>query len=1137
MIKLVQIRTALTLVVLMLLSSILPGCLETGDELEEEVIPYAAPKEAMGMWWPTVDGIIEVPILSPNTEWSDGDLKDIKFKDSSKGEHPATLRYKSVEEGMALAVEIDDIEETPQKIVVTFPDRQLTTEITTESDAFLPKFEVDCQIFAFDCPAGENEKVIDESQIFDESLLSFLALNKIASIHDLDDDNLVMEASAKQLFDDTTEVSYTITIWFEQSIWTYTTIVDFDWVLPFLFPRSDISITGIEVTQAIQTADMEMRLVEGKTSLARVYIDSGSLATANVEVTLKFCIFIFCVDELTKTHVAVQNPDRTDFSHSANFVLPDHWVTHEGIDEPFPIGLIASIKPSYPTGAIDYLDPDTSNNYDVGVFWFNSTHDMNIYYVPLTRSSSVPSNANLNTAMSNFELVVPTNPNWNVLATDVIGSTDGMTGDEIAVAGMELIPGLAFLAALTGGGFALPDQIWLAGGFTIPMGGGKVLLGTSTPGWSSDFEDLLHSFSVYSCVSGSANCLYENVLVHEMNHNFGPLGGIFCSSFFDDNENGQWDGEPTDTCDVWEEWGYDLDGEHWGGHIGGCGAGSDDLDWVATYGTDRSIQDIGWAYSVPNPETNPDALIPSSYPDYQSYCNNGDWGIPGGATTPVGNWVSTYRWEKTYDAFLDWEIGNPSGRQSPTSSTTIFTVVTVNEDGTGSIDYTYERDGSFNELTNHRSGNTSNSPFSLVAKNSNGGILEEFAIDPEFENEPNGTLYEADFGPSRTYIFSMPGNSQIDSIALSHKNSRGIQITLDEVTSADSVPTIRMQSISGDTGSRTTSFNLSWTSAQTSSNREVLYQLEYSWSPEIWLPIGTPTNLTSVSMDMSTLPGGNDSKFRVRAMHGLSTYYSESTPFSVLNQAPELTLETSGALSLAPFKGRLNEVTQGDSFSITPSITDADWTSLNRDGFSAVLKQDGEIVWDAANEPKNRIGVQGSSFSAPKISLDMGVAVPEVCSLAAPFVPGGAVLSLVGGTMCSFNFPNSQLLPGEMTPGDYEFEMTYVDVGGASVTETVSFSIIVPDFLVGPDSTSSAEDVLQEYRSNLQSRAPIDLQDDLSRDELQYYVELERAARGDEDALSDTEISDLQYLYHISDSRANELQEEVAAGTKDGDGQ
>ena len=383
----------------------------------------------------------------------------------------------------------------------------------------------------------------------------------------------------------------------------------------------------------------------------------------------------------------------------------------------------------------------------------------------------------------------------------------------------------------------------------------------------------------------------------------------------------------------------------------------------------------------------------------------------------------------------------------------------------------------------------------------------------------------------------MPGNSQIDSIALSHKNSRGIQITLDEVTSADSVPTIRMQSISGDTGSRTTSFNLSWTSAQTSSNREVLYQLEYSWSPEIWLPIGTPTNLTSVSMDMSTLPGGNDSKFRVRAMHGLSTYYSESTPFSVLNQAPELTLETSGALSLAPFKGRLNEVTQGDSFSITPSITDADWTSLNRDGFSAVLKQDGEIVWDSANEPKNRIGVQGSSFSAPKISLDMGVAVPEVCSLAAPFVPGGAVLSLVGGTMCSFNFPNSQLLPGEMTPGDYEFEMTYVDVGGASVTETVSFSIIVPDFLVGPDSTSSAEDVLQEYRSNLQSRAPIDLQDDLSRDELQYYVELERAARGDEDALSDTEISDLQYLYHISDSRANELQEEVAAGTKDGDGQ
>ena len=296
MIKTVQIRTALTLVALMLLSSILPGCLETVSDViedDESTHPNAAPKEAMGMWWPTIDGVIETPTISPITEWSDGDMIDIKFTDEASREHPATLRYKSVEEGMALAVDIDDVEETPQQIVVTFPDRTLTTEITAESDAFVPKFELDCTKVIFDCSTSESKKTIDKTDLMSVELLHSLVLNKIASIHDLDDDNLVMEASAKRLFDDTTEITYTIDIVFEESTWTFTKVTDFDWVLPFLFPRSDISVTGIEVTQAIQTADMQMRLVEGKTSMARVYVDSGELETANVQVTLNFCILIF----------------------------------------------------------------------------------------------------------------------------------------------------------------------------------------------------------------------------------------------------------------------------------------------------------------------------------------------------------------------------------------------------------------------------------------------------------------------------------------------------------------------------------------------------------------------------------------------------------------------------------------------------------------------------------------------------------------------------------------------------------------------------------------------------------------------------------------------------------------------------
>ena len=133
--------------------------------------------------------------------------------------------------------------------------------------------------------------------------------------------------------------------------------------------------------------------------------------------------------------------------------------------------------------------------------------------------------------------------------------------------------------------------------------------------------------------------------------------------------------------------------------------------------------------------------------------------------------------------------------------------------------------------------------------------------------------------------------------------------------------------------------------------------------------------------------------------------------------------------------------------------------------------------------------------------------------------------------MCSFNFPNADLLPGEMTPGDYDFEVTYEDEAGSSVTKTVSFSIIVPNFLVGPDSNAKTGDVLDEYRSKLEMMSNISkMNNDLSRDELQYYVELARVARGEDDALSDVEIDTLQEFYGISDSRAKELQDRAGDG-------
>lgn len=1117
-------KTALSLVALMLLSSVLPGCLETvSDVIEEESThPYAAPEEAMGMWWPMIDGYIEIPTVSPITEWYDSDMKDIKFTDEMKAEHPATLRYKSVEEGLALAVEIDGVEETPQKITVTLPDRTLVTEVTAESDNLLPQFEIDCTMtLAFDCSDDESKKIIDKDHLMSVELIDFLSNNEIASVHNLDDDNLVMEASAKQLFDDTTEVSYTITIEFEESIWIYTTIVDFNWILPFLFPRSDISVTGIEVTQAVQTADMQMRLVEGKTSLARVYVDSGDLETANVEVTLHFCIVIFCFDKMGPIpHIAVQNPDRTDFTHSANFVLPDHWVTFDGIDDPIPIGLIAKITPIYPTGAIDYVDPDTSNNHEVGVFWFNHTRDLVVWSVPVPQDTNgdgvveTRPAATITNWMQDTEAMFPTANIVEVpLPSTGLPDMTGLTNDQINAQMFPLLIGtqisIIFDSVLNGGELTppLPDQMHgvnPAGG----TGGGfadadwwALQCGASCLG--QEIGTSILSWCGNSVANYGATPQFSACPAHEIIHNLGP---------------NNWDGDGD---------GFDSNGldEDWGHHVGPrCNAGGADSVWTNNFGTDLSIKDLGWdALAVdPTGATNTLALISAGYPDVMGYCQAGAGTFAGIQPARVPQWMSTYHWEYLYDRLQNWDPANiADGRSEVNQNSTyrfISGIVPMSSRTQASLDHSFSAPGLVpNSLQKY--GDKMTSPeYNIVTKDSNGDVLERINFTPYFANI-HGNNTDFFFN----YVVQDDGN--IFSIELLHNGTM-----VDNLYSSGQ-PTIRMLPLGTAEYTRENPANLSWTQASPTSNHETLYQLEYSWGSDIWLPIGRMTNSTSTILDFGTLPAtmqGADSKFRVRATNGFDTYYSESTSFSVPNQAPVLTLETSGALGLQSRWAEIGgtntpiTITQGESFSITPEITDADWTPVNEDGLNAVLKRDGEIVWADGRDNNwnapNRV-VSWPAWNRPLAEAGSG----NIC--------GDGV---VGGTMCSFNFPNADLLPGEMTPGDYDFEVTYEDEAGSSVTKTVSFSIIVPNFLVGPDSNAKTGDVLDEYRSKLEMMSNISkMNNDLSRDELRYYVELERAARGDNDALSDADIIALQEFYGISDSRVKELQDMANSVTTD----
>nr|MCS5527027.1 hypothetical protein [Candidatus Poseidoniales archaeon] len=944
MLKYSQIRTALSLVALMLLSSVLPGCLETvSDVIEDDELthPYAAPKEAMGMWWPTVDGIIETPILSPITEWSDSHMIDIKFEDENGVDHPAILRYKSVEEGLALAVVIDNLAETPQSIVLTLPDRELSVEATAES-IFDTKMEMDCKLVAYDCSAEEEKKVIEKEAPMTTELLDFLLKNEITALHNLDTDNLVMEAAVRKLFDDTTEVSYTITVIFEDSTWSFEKITDFDWILPFLFPRSDISVTGIEVTQAIQTEDMQMRLVEGKTTLARVYVDAGSnskLPTVNVKVTLKYCILIFCVDKLVKTHVAVQNPDRTDFTHSANFILPDDWVTFEGIDDPIPIGLIASVEPHYPTGSIDYLDPDTSNNKRVDVFWFNHTRDFTVWAVPVGQNTDADAAqeflpaATINNLMQATEALLPVSSlnqvNFPTASAPLCNPGNGLTADACnqfiqtwlvttLLQNCGLSVSVTMVLTNTGDsclGVPWPDQIH---GMTPVTGnaGFNDAGGISTPMWSSNGA----TYMIPSLISNSGTCGPTQptgtpswtCVAHEITHNLGP----YCM-----DNNGDTGAAAAATSWSSDDDCLDLVDEAWGAHLGTgwttsagtvigsgadpCGAGGWDQVWNAQYGV-YNIKDVGWNPLVANPDTNSQALIPSGYPDYMSYCpaslatnpGAGNYIVPYTSTNSAANgggtvvqWTSTIRWEEMYDKFLNWDDGDSpdapyNGRQTQNYSMRVISGIVPLDGTTASLDHSWASPGQTSPQYPNYGNNLTRAQYTVVTRDGQGQEIDKIRFDPIFV-DANGNDIDHYF----TYAL-IESNANIHSIELLHNGT-----IIDSLSSSNS-PVIRMLPLGTTEYTRENPANLSWTQASPTSNRETLYQLEYSWDNGKWLPIGGMTNSTSKVLDFGTLPAGDDAKFRVRATNGFDTYYSESTSFSVPNQAPVLTLETSGALGI-----------------------------------------------------------------------------------------------------------------------------------------------------------------------------------------------------------------------------------------------
>ena len=1070
--------------IMVLSTTLVPGCLDGSSDDEESGVNATAPatpREAMGLWLPTIDGHIGQQSGTLYGEWMDSYRQDIELTDQDGNLASAELMVKTVDHSISLAMISSDFDVSPAKILVHLNDRTLISQV--EGNPALSYMSMDCELI--DCVLLAPVSSVTDGRSISrlDSLVPMAPVNSIASTFTFMTKNLVTEATALNFFKDSTQANVTIEIMVDGKEWIYEQAFNFDWILPFIYPTTDVSIERIEVTQAIQTANNDVRLVEGKDTLVRVFIDSGDFTTVDVKVTLQYCILVFCVKSIEKIHTAVQNPQRENYLDSANFQLPADWVTHPGMDDPIPIGLFAKVEHISPDGEIAYLDTNTANDKLFHVAWFNATHDLNLHYVPITFDGSIPSSTMISKGINGLDTVFPTNVNPVEIDTRLFRTASDYNAGDFKIQGVELLNILMIYSEATGN-IPYPDQLALffpSGERLTSESSGKSLCGSSTPEWASGSDMDINSFVTISKLSTA--CVQKHVVAHEINHNLGPLGGTreSCVSGSDVNNNGIYEPDLGDTCDEWEtvEWGVG-DGT-WGGHIGPeCDGEGDDTTWNDLHGTDRTIEDLGWTSWFPDTETNPESLISPDIRELQGYCTGG------GDNIYFTTWISIYRWNHLFDLFSDWEVGNPTGRSD--EGKTRFVTLSVGDNATGKLHYTYTMD---NSAINPKEseGDASGQRYEVRAFDENNNLIDTAAIvknSHELHQKHEGLEVE-----EYTSLVMLKETIQTSEIHLVYIDGNGSETLVDAFYDNSKQPQISLDSIPSDIGSRDEEITISWSIADATEMTDVLYQLEYSWGHDIWLPIGIPDRNNSVTMDLGILPGSSQAAFRIRAMNGMATSYATSNSFIVPFQNPTSELTFSENLH----DGKL---TYGEAFDFEIKFTDPDWAAPNLNSFKArLVNEQGIVVWGEGSQTSNRLITKNIHSGGSSQT--------------------GSAGNQLGHSEVGISFPNDQILNAELLPGKYKLEIEYTDEHGGIVTEKFEFVIEV-----GPKQTVEyREKLLENYHNDLVQ--PVEGVPDIGQKELQYVVTLQMVEAGFPIAMKDFSAVELGEMMMIPESRRNEL--------------
>ena len=924
------------LTVLIMVLTPLSGCINSQNGPATPSNPYTEPDDAYGLWDPTVDGHISlVPDQWGETEWSDGLEELVAFNEVTgagaltQNSHPATFHLKKVnfdpENTLALAVEFGGSAVSksgmaaPTSVEVTVDSRVLTNQVVSSSTGggvWPPTYSL----------TGNVD-------------------DKLESVYNTNTGELVIESSSDHVFTTSNEIEIGIKVLFaDGSYWSYSRISHFKYVVPINLPQNDLEIKGIEITQAIQTENNDVTLVEGKDTMVRVYVDTTLMSQAYTKVTLEYCTVVLgCYDHMVKLHGAMQiHEDREDIFSSANFIIPNHWTL-----ETSGMMLKASVEPYYIFGVMDYAEIDWDDNTMLAYnFQFHETMDLTVWTVRVGNIFGPACTSNCNQHMSSFEselmmdmtevllpvsgittvdfpeYFVPDCP-WTWGADNCMSQTETWWRN-IVMQGSSPYPDADQIHSMTpssGDDAGFHD----VGGLSAPAWAAGYGGTGSTIGWQPLIGSLhsargVCSLHAYACTA------------HEMTHNLGP----FC-----------WDAaQPGYGIDC-----NDIDDEAWGNHLSTTGVGSTDqchadgMDtvWHAHFGI-FDIKDIGWNPMHTNPDSHMHAIVPADYPDYMSNCEahtsggSNNYRVPY-LTDGYKQWVSTHRWEWLFDKFDNWQDGNPAHPYNGRSDHSARMIVgTFENDGGGAtLDNSWTIDGFVDEkYRNYGQDLGDEAQFTILAKDDRGTVLEtiRFGVS-NITGHRHGDV-DGYFNQSSPFIYTLQDDGgEIHRLELYDNHHDELIDVLTPNNDDFSVSIDRIGEVSRDR-----MLNIGWCvtlSEDSACSDDLFYsQVEYSWDGDFWMPLGTMELRENKSIDLNDFPGGDAVQFRIRATDGFDTATVLTDTYSLSNLAPEIVLDVTGPSEFAMGSGSLN---------IIANVGDPEWEHIDYDNIVAWLEgPDGVII-------------------------------------------------------------------------------------------------------------------------------------------------------------------------------------------------